>query len=159
MRIIKDQKIVENEWQHCADSSELPLGKVTVTIAHWLQDKTALIARGDIGLYLTAGDKLDCIKDDLNHFGCIALEFETFTDGRGFSQAHLLRERYGFTGEIRATGAVIRDQIYYLHRCGINAIELAEEKNLEDALKAYAEFTVTAQPDIIQHKVAAGPWR
>ena len=73
--------------------------------------------------------------------------------------AHLLRERYGYEGEIRAIGTFLRDQLYYLQRSGFNSFELPAGQDLQDALKAFDEFTVTAQPDVLHKSVQAGPWR
>ena len=161
MQLIKDQQIIDNEWQHADEIGELPSGKITVPVSRWQAEREALIARDDIGLRLTAIDTLDTIKDDLQHFEIIAIEFEKFNDGRGFSLARLLRERYGYQGEIRAMGTLLRDQLYYLQRSGFNAFELSEGQNLQDALKAFEAFTVTAQPDVLHTKetVQAGPWR
>lgn len=161
MQLIKDQQIIDNEWQHADEVNVLPAGKVTVALSRWQAEREALISRGDIGLRLTATDALDAIKDDLQHFEIIAIEFEQFSDGRGFSLAYLLRERYGYQGEIRAIGTILRDQLYYLQRCGINAFELSEGQDLQEALNAFDAFTVTAQPDVSHKKetVQAGPWR
>ena len=76
----------------------------------------------------------------------IAIDFPAFKDGRGFSQARLLRERYGYKGEIRAVGDVARDQMFFMARCGINAFEVKPGRSLEDALKAFNDFSVTYQP-------------
>ncbi|MCK5639961.1 MAG: DUF934 domain-containing protein [Gammaproteobacteria bacterium] len=161
MQLIKDQQIIENEWQHADEISELPDGKITVPVSRWQTEREALISRGNIGLRLIAIDTLETIKDDLQHFKIIAIEFEKFNDGRGFSLAHLLRERYGYEGEIRAIGAVIRDQLYYLQRSGFDAFELSKGQDLQEALNAFGEFTVQSQPDVLHKKdvVLAGPWR
>ena len=71
----------------------------------------------------------------------IAINFPKFVDGRGFSLARLLRERYGYQGEIRATGEIIRDQLYLLQRCGFNAFEFGEEVDLAEASKSLADFS------------------
>lgn len=67
-------------------------------------------------------------------------------DGRAFTQARLLRERYGFKGEIRATGDVLYDQLFYMQRCGMNGFELRDDQNASNSLKAFEEMTVTYQP-------------
>jgi len=159
MQVIKDQHIINNEWQHSDEIGEIPTGKITVSIAHWQTDRDNLIARGNIGLRLIATDSIETIKDDLNHFEIIAIDFEKFNDGRGFSLARLLRERYGYEGEIRAIGTFIRDQLYYMQRCGFNAFELVEGQDLQEALKAFTVFSVIAQPDVHQKTAPAGPWR
>ena len=66
-------------------------------------------------------------------------------DGRGYSQARLLRERLGFKGEIRATGDVFRDAMYYMHRCGINEFEMQPGQDLKDALNAFKDFSTAYQ--------------
>lgn len=159
MQLIKDHQIVDNAWQHAAASGDLPAGKVTVPLSRWQAERDTLIARGNIGLHLIATDTLDAIKDDLDYFEIIAIEFEKFNDGRGFSLARLLRERYDYAGEIRAIGKLLRDQLYYMQRCGFNAFELAAGQNLQDALKAFTAYSVTAQPDVLHKTVQAGPWR
>ncbi len=67
-------------------------------------------------------------------------------DGRAFTQARLLRERYGFKKEIRATGDVLQDQLFYMQRCGFDAFEVREDQDMASALKAFEEMTVTYQP-------------
>jgi len=159
MQIIKDQHIIDNEWQHCDETTELPSGKVTVPCSRWMEQRDALISRGNIGLRLKATDSVDAIKDELVHFGCIAIEFAKFNDGRGFTQARLLRERYGYNGEIRAIGVFLQDQLYYMTRCGFNAFEFSAEQNLEKALIAFSAYTVTSQPDVFKNQEGIGPWR
>jgi len=159
MQIIKDQQIIDNEWRHSEEIGELPSGKVSVSIEHWQAQREALIARGHIGLRLTATDSLDTIKNDLKHFELIAIEFDKFNDGRGFTLARLLHERHGYAGEIRAVGTFLRDQLYYMERCGFNAFELPEGQDLQEALNAFSEFSVTAQPDVHHTEAQAGPWR
>jgi uncharacterized protein (DUF934 family) len=75
----------------------------------------------------------------------VAADFPGPADGRGYSQGRLLRERYGFSGEIRAAGYVRRDQLFFLARCGFNSFQLAE-RDLTDALEAFATFSAAYQP-------------
>jgi uncharacterized protein (DUF934 family) len=75
----------------------------------------------------------------------IALEFDQFKDGRSYSLARLLRERYKFNGQIRAVGDVLHDQLFYMRRCGVDAFELRPDRSAEDALRAFKEFSVTYQ--------------
>lgn len=159
MRIIKDQQIVEDHWQHADEDGELPSGKVTVPYSRWQSEREALIARGDIGLRLQASDAAEALAADLKHFGIIAIEFEKFNDGRGFTQARLLRERYGYQGEIRAIGIFLRDQLYYMKRCGFNAFEFSGEQDLDEALNAFTAYDVISQPDVFIDAAAIGPWR
>lgn len=146
--IIKDRQIIDNHWLRLDDDSELPAnGDIIVSCQRWQQQREQLLARdGKLGVCI--GDKVsvDDIKDQLNDFALIAIEFPAFKDGRGYSYARLLRERYGFDGEIRAVGNVLRDQLYYMSRCGFDAFEMAEGRSIEDALNAFADFSVNYQP-------------
>jgi len=99
-------------------------------------EATALIASNDA--------RLEDVAGDLSGFSVIILEFPTFKDGRAYSQARLLRERFGFAGEIRARGEVLRDQIMFMARCGFTAFEFAGEDTI-GATAALAEFTFAYQ--------------
>jgi len=154
-RIIRDRRIVEDDWTWVADDAALPSsGKVIVSHARWQADKAALAARRDIGVSIPGTLDVGELKDDLAALALIALQFgfiqpkpeggRTF-DGRAYSQARLLRERYGFKGEIRATGDVFRDAMFYMARCGVNAFELKPGKDLADALKAFGDFSLGYQ--------------
>ena len=91
-------------------------------------------------------DKMHEIAPDLEHISLIALEFPTFRDGRAYSTARLLRERHGYSGELRAFGNVLRDQLMFMHRCGFNAFEVAEANALDSWRKALGEMSVWYQP-------------
>jgi len=83
------------------------------------------------------------VKCDLAGFSTIILEFPAFKDGRAYSQARLLRERYGFTGEIRARGDVLRDQLLFMARCGVDAFEFTGD--VDGANTALNEFSFAYQ--------------
>ena len=148
MKIIKGQEIVEDAWTHVADEDDLPEGQVIVSLARWQQDRDALIARSNsgLGVALDPDHHAEDIADDLEHFAVVALDFPVFRDGRAYSTARRLRDRYDYKGEIRATGDVLRDQIFYMYRCGFDAFEVRADRSIEDALKAFDEFTVLYQP-------------
>jgi uncharacterized protein (DUF934 family) len=147
-QIIKDRAIVEDSWQHIADDAELPAaGDITVSVQRWQQDRKTLLARqGGLGIRIGNEVPPDGIIDDLQHFSLIAIEFPKFRDGRGYSYARLLRERYGYKQEIRAIGNVLRDQLLPMARCGINAFEMEAGRSLENALNAFNDFSVQYQP-------------
>ena len=93
-----------------------------VPLAVWRSQRDALLDRaGGLGVWLDANDDPALIAGDLGHFAVIAVNFPQFTDGRGYSIGRLLRERYGWRGELRAVGDVLRDQLFYLTRCGFDA--------------------------------------
>ena len=78
----------------------------------------------------------------------IAVDFPAFTDGRGYTLARLLRERYGYAGEVRAVGDVLVDQLDYMRRCGFSAMALRDDQDPEDALRALSFISVRYQPDV-----------
>ncbi|MFD2756418.1 DUF934 domain-containing protein [Comamonas terrae] len=80
----------------------------------------------------------------------IELSFPKFTDGRAFSQAVLLRRRYGFTGDIRATGDVLIDQLVQMARSGFTSAVLAEGVNAEAAERQFARYHGFYQGDALQ---------
>ena len=96
-------------------------------------------------MQLEPGDSVKDIEGDLDKFELIAINFPTFNDGRGYSMAKLLRDRFGFKKELRAVGDVMRDQIFYLQRCGFNAYEVKAGRDINDAVKAFEDFTVKYQ--------------
>ena len=146
MHIIKDKKIIEDNWTHIADDNEIPEGNITVSLSRWKEEKTKLLAREEnAGVRLSPSDKVEDIAGDLEQIPLVALEFPSFTDGRPFSHARLLRSRYGFNGEIRAIGNYMPDQVFYLARVGINAFQLEKPEELNTALSAMNDFTIQYQ--------------
>lgn len=162
MRIIRNRHISDSRWQHVPEgasvldtTTSLP-NAVVVTLADWRLHKQALLGRGvSVGVRLAAADAVDEIADDLNDIGLVALEFETFTEGRPYTQARLLRERYGYRGEIRAVGDVSRDRLAFMERCGFDAYELGEDGDLGDAITAFAEISDVYQPAADRRPVIA----
>jgi uncharacterized protein (DUF934 family) len=104
--------------------------------------------KGEPGVILTTADSLDSIVGHLNQLSVIAIEFPQFTDGRGYSMARLLRERFGFEGEIRAVGDVLRDNLFYLSRCGFDGFVLSDRSTLEQALESLSDFSEGYQASV-----------
>lgn len=146
MLIIKDREIVEDNWLHLDDEAELIAGKVTVSLTRWQERDIHLGEHvGELGIRLTGDDPLEEIVPDLADFSLIVLIFPAFTDGRCYSFARLLRDRYRYTGEIRAQGDVLHDQLFYMEQSGINSFELAEPDKIENALVAFHDFSESYQ--------------
>lgn len=146
-QIIKDRRVVNDFWLYIEDDNPLVGGNLVVSLDRWRKEKGTLLKQvGKLGLKITNTLPLEDILDDLQYFDLLALEFPSFSDGRAYTQARLLRERYAYKGEIRATGDILRDQLFFMERCGFNAFEVRADKNIEDALKAFGEFTITYQP-------------
>lgn len=156
-KLIKDGLIVENTWVLLAKpegdlaTAEVPAGQVIVPAGVWLAQKAALETRTDIGVWLDSDEGAELIGADANRFAVIGVNFPLFMDGRAFSTARLLRERYGFTGELRAVGNFIRDQLCYLRRCGVNAFAFANpDINLEEAAKSLLDLQEYYQSSVDQ---------
>jgi uncharacterized protein (DUF934 family) len=145
-RIIKNRQVIVDPWQSVGDDEVLPEAPVIVTLSRWQRDREELLTRDQgIGVRLTNDVDPQEIAADLDHFQVIALEFPIFRDGRAYSQARLLRERYRYRGELRAVGDVLRDQLFFMYRSGFDAFELRADRDIEDALQAFTEFTITYQ--------------
>ncbi len=151
MRIIKDREIVENNWIHLSDDDALVDGNITVTLVRW-QEQHEVLSKHDFGLgiRLSGDDPLEELVPDLHHFQLVVLLFPVFTDGRCYSYARLLRDRYHFKGEIRAQGDVLRDQLFNMSQCGINSFELAKPDSADQALSAFDDFSESYQATVLR---------
>jgi uncharacterized protein (DUF934 family) len=122
-------------------------GKVIVPLTVWLARKEQLAARfakGEIGVWVDSFELLEDLTDsvdNINHLPLIAINFPRFVDGRGFSMAALLRTRYGYKNELRSIGDVLRDQLYFMKRCGFDAYSIRADKSAEDALASLRDFS------------------
>jgi uncharacterized protein (DUF934 family) len=156
-RLIKNRSIAEDRYTLLRDATspaDLPDGvPVIVPLALWIQWRSALIARGEAGVCVAPADHPGALADDVDRLPVIAVDFPAFTDGRGYSHARLLRERYHYAGELRAIGDVGRDQLYYLAQCGFDALLIPDARNADDALAAFADFT-----DGYQATTLRSPW-
>jgi len=155
MALIKDRKPVQDRWQLLEAGAEGALpsvpatGDVIVPFAAWQVQRAELLARkSGLGVWLSGANGPADIAHDLEHFQVIAVHFPSFTDGRGYSTGRLLRQRYGWTGELRATGDVQRDQLFYLARCGFDAFQLREGADVEAALQAFNDFSEAYQASV-----------
>lgn len=146
MPIIKDGKIVNDTWHHLADDEPVSAAPCTVSVVRWLREKETLAAHGGaLGLRVDGSDRIEDFLGDLDQFPLIVVEFPSMVDGRGFSIARLLRERYGYQGELRARGTFILDQVFYLRRVGFDALDFAPGADMEAALPRLQEFSVRYQ--------------
>lgn len=147
MALIKDREIIEDSWVHVADGASMPAeGGAIVSISRWREEHAVLSGRNaPIGVQLESSDGPDAVEAHLDRLDLIAVPFATFRDGRGYSTARLLRERYGFSGELRAVGNVLRDQLSYLERCGFDSFEYVGGTNAETALSTFDDISVVYQ--------------
>ena len=151
-QIIKHRAVVEDNWQLLEQGSigALPFsGDVIVPLELWTRERETLSFRlGRIGVWLETNADPAAIAPDLARINLIAVRFAGFTDGRGYSLARLLRERYGYKGELRAIGDVLRDQLYYLSRCGFDAFALRADQDPKQALSAFDDFSEAHQVSV-----------
>jgi uncharacterized protein (DUF934 family) len=149
--------VVSDPWQRlelAADGS-LPLvlsaGDIIVPLAMWESRREELLARPNrLGVWLDSHEEPGAIAEDLRLFGIVAVNFPKVTDGRGYSIACLLRERYGWRGELRAIGDIWRDQLFFLASCGFNAFALREGEDPHAAVAAFGDFSETYQGSVRQ---------
>src|ERR1700729_4601097 len=130
MPLVKNGKITGDAFVHVADDAEIPGdGAVLISAARFLADAEALSRRvGGTGVIWPNNRDVDDLVPYLDRLAAVALVFPSFRDGRAYSQARLLRERYGFEGELRATGQVLRDQFLFMLRAGFDAFEVTKAK-------------------------------
>lgn len=150
-RIVADARLTVTlaEGEVPADIA-VPAGPVLVPLTVWQARRDELLPRagsGELGVWLAAGEDVAALADDVANLQVIALQFPKFTDGRSYSAATLLRSRYGYRGELRAIGYVLRDQFNYMTRCGFDALEPQAGRYSDEQLEAaVASIDDFAQP-------------
>ena len=146
-RILRRHEFVENDWLTLGDTPPGDAEPVIVPFAKFRENRAQWLARsGKLGVLLAPADKVEDIATDLPRIALVALQFTGPGEGRGYTAAKLLRQRYHFTGEIRAVGHVKQDQLYLMSRCGIDAFELSPTEKPEEALATLARFKVAYTP-------------
>lgn len=133
-----DGAVAEDNWVFIDGEQPVPEGEdVIVSLSLFEEQRHALLTRneGRLGVYLEADDQVDAIAEDLNKLDLIALDFPSFADGRAFSKARLLRDRYVFAGQIRATGDVRIDQVQHMRRSGFDALQIRHQPTVESLME------------------------
>jgi len=147
MPLLKNGEVVADPWQHVGATDELPReGPVVVPLERWKAEGQTLRARNaPLGVRLANTQAVAELAADLERLDLIELEFPKFVDGRAYTQARLLRERYGYRHELRATGNVLRDQLQFMQRCGFDAFEIADPAAAAAWRAAISEIDVVYQ--------------
>lgn len=154
--LIRDGRQVADNYTDVRDRDAIPAnGAVIVSLEQWQTHRSALLARTDpVGLWLSSNEHPQAIAADTRSIALIALEFPVFRDGRAYSYARLLRDRYGFIGELRAVGDVLLEQLHYMSRVGFNAFALDSDTPIADLQTAQADFSVWYQPSTDRRRTA-----
>jgi uncharacterized protein (DUF934 family) len=164
MALLKHGKVADGDsWTLIPDDAPVPeSGDVIVGLARLVANEAQLTSRkGRLGVRVDPEDEVSEAAKVLPKVALVAVNFPKFGDGRGYSKARLFRERYGFSGELRAVGEVLADQLQYMLRCGIDTFDLAAGKDVAAALRAMHDFSVTYQaatddPRPLYRRVARG---
>jgi uncharacterized protein (DUF934 family) len=146
-QLLRDGVVVDDEWSYLAEVQDgAPAAALILSLAEWQGGRDAWLARGArLGVTLQPADHVDQLVADLPRLALVAAAFAGPSEGRGYSQARILREQWGFTGELRATGYVRRDQLFFMARCGFNSFELPDSE-LGAAATALSTFSRAYQP-------------
>jgi uncharacterized protein (DUF934 family) len=145
MPLVKDGQVVADRYLRILDDAPIPAdGAVLVPAERFLADAQELTARNaETGVIWPNNRDIDELAPYLDKLSVVALVFPTFKDGRAYSQARILREQYGYRGEMRATGQVLRDQFVFMLRAGFDALEVkkdADANAFADVIKRYSVF-------------------
>lgn len=137
--LIRAGKVVADRFTDATGSGDLPEGvPLIVNLDQWQAHRAALLAAGQpLGLRLQSDQAPRLVADDLEHFAMVALDFPKFRDGRAYTHARMLRERFNYTGEVRAVGDVLQEQLHFMERCGFDTFEVSAP-NPEQAWQAIA---------------------
>lgn len=146
--IIKNQTVISDTYTFYATYTEGDvLAKHSIIPVDEFLANPSLLEQhpGTIGVWLDSHHEPEALSPYLHQLAVIAINFPSFTDGRGYSIARIIRERLGYQGELRAIGEVLHDQLFYLKRCGFDAFKLQAEKDPEEALRGFNDFSVSYQ--------------
>ncbi|MGO9740962.1 MAG: DUF934 domain-containing protein [Roseiarcus sp.] len=163
MALWREGGFVDDIWTHVADAADMPrAGGAIVSFVRWRLERESLAKRaGPVGVEIAAGaEALEHLRDAADR-PLVALRFDKFADGRAFSYAILLRQRHGFSGELRAVGDVLIDEIPLMLRCGFDSFEVVNAPTLRGLQEGGApKFPLAYQPSAVRREGAAGhrPW-
>jgi uncharacterized protein (DUF934 family) len=153
--IDKQGQLLANDWvlvakdatleQALADTSQ----RLLVPMALWSAHKAELETSGrEVSVWLDSNESASALIADLPALPFVALNFPVFTDGRSYSTAVALRTHHQYQGDIRAIGDVLRDQLFYMRRCGFTSFDLRDSVKLEDAQKALHDYATSYQATV-----------
>ena len=131
----------EDPFTWVADDQDLVQGDLILSLSRFQAEGDRLLSEGRaVGVRLQSHEEVEALAYDLPRIAVVALEFPKFRDGRAYSNARILRERYGFRGELRAVGDVLREQAHFMLRCGFDAFEPADGSGAQQWQAATQRF-------------------
>lgn len=146
-QLIRQRELVADEWRTPEEDPNGVEHALILPLARWRTERDRWwLWAGRLGVRIGPADRVEELEPDLKRLALIAIEFPGPSEGRGYSQARVLRDRFRFTGEIRAVGHVKLDQLFFLARCGFDAFELSPGMDVLQALSTFAQFDVAYQP-------------
>lgn len=150
--LIRNGRAEPDDFVSVADDAPVPDLPAILSLARWQNDRGELVARvSSIGVRIPNTADVIALWPELQELKLIVLDFPSFSDGRAYSQAHQLRARCGYTGELRAVGgAVARDQILSMQRSGFSSFELRADQDPDGCLAALKDFSLAYQPGLSQ---------
>lgn len=160
-QIILNGAVTADTWHIIGIEDDIPAtGDALIHLELWASNGETIAKReGKSGLLLPGTAELEDVEPVLQNIvstlgedAVVAIDFPVFTDGRGYSLARLLRSRLQYTGELRAVGDVLKDQLFYMQRCGFNSFAVRADRSIEDALTSLQDFSVAYQADVQQPK-------
>ena len=155
--LIRDGALATDHWTVLKESTGPEVLRVVrgknfiVPLKFWQQFRAEITDYGgEISIWLDSDENVNDIGEELHQFPIIALNFPVFSDGRSYTNARELRQQLKYQGEIRAIGDVLRDQLFYMARCGFNAFALRFDQDPEACLEAFRDFQTSYQSTVAE---------
>lgn len=148
MQLVRGGRVVADQYLRILDDAAIPDGvPVIVSAARFIANAAEFAHRETAtGVLWPNTRRVSELAPYLDRLALVALEFPNFKDGRAYSQARVLREQYGFRGELRATGNVLRDQFLFLVRAGFDVFEVLKETDAAAFAQTVTRYSVVYQP-------------
>ena len=140
-QMILDKALADAPYRIVEDPDASPAARTAVPLERWLALHQSGVEMTETGVILYGDSDISLLQDTLDNLPFVAVNFPKFTDGRGYSHARRLRALWGYKGLILAFGDVLRDQVLYMSRCGINGFYMRDDQDLQASLAAFELYT------------------